>query len=396
MQKDRRFAIYWLGQTMSGFGDAFALVAIPLLVLQSTGSIAGMGLVSAAGVAAQVLASLFSGNIIDRFDRRRTMIGCDLGRAVSYGLLPLWAWLGHSPLWIIYATVIAGGVLSNLFAVGYMTSIPSLVDHDRLHAANAKMQGSLALAYVVGSLCAGLVATASGPQTALAIDAVTFLGSALSLFLIRFHTPARSEVDGHQRFGAGLRFLLRHRLLRAMTLMLVVLGISGNIGVGAGITDLMIFHVKSELGLDSVRVGLCIGVTAFGALLGAVAAPSLAKRLGASTCFLVGNFVQAAGLLLIGAIPQVSAALGGGLLWGAGMMLRGVPMHSLRQSLIPGELLGRVTAISWTAIFSAAALGTALITRIAARSNAGTTMLGIGVAVAAIGFVGWFGAMRER
>ena len=77
------------------------------------------------------------------------------------------------------------------------------------------------------------------------------------------------------------------------------------------------------------------------------------------------------------------------------MMLRGVPMHSLRQSLIPGELLGRVTAISWTAIFSAAALGTALITRIAARTNAGTTMLGIGVAVAAIGFVGWFGAMRE-
>jgi len=396
VSRDRRFSIYWLGQTLSGFGDAFALVALPLLVLDATRSVTGMGIVTAAGVAAQVVASLFSGTLVDRLDRRRTMIVCDLGRAVSYGLLPLMWWLGRPSLTMIYLTVIVGGALSNLFSVGYMTAVPALVSQDKLHSPNAKLQGSIALAYVFGSLGAGIIATAIGPVAAIAIDAVTFLASALSLLLIRFDVRAEEPTDraAHQRFGAGLRFLLGHPLLRAMTLLLVVLGIFGNMGVGAGITDLMIFHVKQELALDSHMVGLCVGVTALGALLGAVAAPAMARRFGSGPCFLSGSIVQAAGLLTIGFFPHAVAAAGGGLLWGAGMMLRGVPMHSLRQSLIPSGLLGRVTAISWTAIFGASAIGTVLITRIAGHVGAGTTMLGIGVLVAIVGGVAWFGRVR--
>jgi Na+/melibiose symporter-like transporter len=393
---DRRFSIYWLGQTLSSFGDAFALVSLPLLVLEATGSVTSMGLVTATGVAAQVVASFFAGTIVDRYDRRRTMILCDLGRAISYGFLPAMALLGRSSLWVIYLTVIVGGALSNLFSVGYMTAVPSLVSQDRLHTANARLQGSMALAYVLGSLCAGIIATTLGPVAAIAVDAGTFLISALSLAVIRFDTHAMPEGDAYQRFGAGLRFLLGHRLLRAMTLLLVLLGISGNIGVGAGITDLMIFHVKQELSLDAARVGTCVGITAFGALLGAVTAPTLARRFGSGTCFLAGNFVQAAGLSIIGFFPHLWAASGGGLLWGAGMMLRGVPMHSLRQSLIPSELLGRVTAISWIVIFGASAIGTAIITRVAAHLGAGMTMLGIGVTVALIGIAAWFTQVRER
>jgi len=398
VQHDRRFTVYWLGQTLSAFGDAFALVALPLLVLEATGSVTGMGMVSAAGVAAQVGASLFSGTLIDRFDRRKTMMVCDVGRAVGYGFLPLMGWLGGHSLWVIYLTVIVGGALSNVFSVGYMTAVPSLVDKDSLHAANAKLQGSLAMAYVLGSLSAGMIAAALGPlgAIAIAIDAGTFLVSALSLSLVRFDGYHRETADGHQRFGAGLRFLLGHRLLRTMTLVLVVLGIFGNMGVGAGITDLMIFHVKRELALDTFRVGLCMGITALGALLGAVAATILSKRWGSGSCFLSGNLVQAAGLLLIGTIPHLLAAAGGGLLWGAGMMMRGVPMHSLRQSLIPPHLLGRVTALSWTAIFGASAIGTAVMTRIAAHTSAGGTMLGIGACVAALAVVTWFGPIRER
>lgn len=397
MQRDRRFSIYWLGQTLSSFGDAFALVALPLLVLDATRSVTGMGVVTAASVAAQVVASLFSGKLVDRLDRRRTMIVCDLGRAVSYGFLPVMWWLGRPSLSTIYVTVIVGGALSNLFSVGYMTAVPALVSQDKLHLANAKLQGSMALAYVLGSFGAGIIATTIGPVAAIAIDAGTFLASATCLSLIRFEVRESSATDrdANQRFGAGMRFLLGHPLLRTMTLLLVVLGIFGNMGVGAGITDLMIFHVKQELAQTPHMVGLCVGVTALGALLGAVAAPTMARRLGSGTCFLSGNFVQAMGLLTIGLFPHVAAAASGGLLWGAGMMLRGVPMHSLRQSLIPTELLGRVTAISWTAIFGACAMGTVIITRVAARVGAGTTMVGIGVVVAIIGSVAWAGPIRR-
>ncbi len=386
LQNNQRFQVFWLGQTLSGFGDAFALVAIPLLVLNATHSIASMGLVSAAGVGAQVVTSFFSGTIVDRVNRRQLMLTCDFCRAGIYGLVPLVAWFQHVHLALLYFVTIAGGCLANFFSVAYMTAVPSLVEQDRLHSANAKLQGSFALAYVLGSAAGGCVATMAGPARALLIDAVTFLVSALSLTVIRFDsfTSAAGMADDTS-FGSGLRFLWKHPLLRTLTGMIVLLGFTGNIGVGAGITDLMIYHVKRELNQSPTNVGICIGIAALGAVLGAVVAPRLSRRAGSGWCFLSGNFVQAVGLVAIGIVHRFDAACIGGLLWGAGMMMRGVPMHTLRQTLVPNELLGRVTAISWTAIFIASAIGTAAITRLASFSSAATVLMQVGLGVAVIG-----------
>ncbi len=96
MTQNRSFLIYWSGQTISAMGDAFAFVAVPLLVLEATGSVAKMGLVSALGVAAQVLASVVAGPLVDAVDRRRLMIACDLGRALIYTLVPV-VWAVHGP-----------------------------------------------------------------------------------------------------------------------------------------------------------------------------------------------------------------------------------------------------------------------------------------------------------
>jgi MFS family permease len=386
LEINQRFRIYWLGQTLSGFGDAFALVAMPLLVLEATHSVASMGLVTAAGVGAQVLTSFFSGTVVDRINRRLLMLACDFCRAGVYGLVPLVAWFTPVPLALLYMVTIAGGCLANIFSVAYVTAVPSLVDQGGLHTANAKLQGSLALAYVMGSMAAGGVATMASPAGAMLIDAMTFLISALSLTVIRFDsvTSAAGRADDTS-FGSGLRFLWRHPLLRAMTGIVVLLGLTGNIGVGAGITDLMIYHVKQELHQGATRVGICIGITALGAVLGAVLAPRFSRRAGSGRCFLSGNFVQAAGLVTIGIVHRFDAACIGGLLWGAGMMMRGIPMQTLRQTLIPNELLGRATAVSWTAIFSASAIGTVTITRLASHLSAATVLTQVGFGVALIG-----------
>ncbi|MDR3541663.1 MAG: MFS transporter [Desulfosporosinus sp.] len=387
MRNTQRFQIYWLGQTLSGFGDAFALVAIPLLVLDATHSVACMGLISAAGVGAQVAASFFSGTIVDRVNRRVLMLACDFCRAGVYGLVPLAAWFQHVPLALLYFVMIAGGCLANIFSVAYMTAVPSLVQQDSLHSANAKLQGSLAFAYVLGSMAGGSVASMANPAGALSIDAVTFLISALSLTVIRFDsvTSAAGKADDTS-FGSGLRFLWKHSLLRDMTCIIVLLGLTGNIGVGAGITDLMIYHVRYELNQGPTYVGICIGIVALGAVLGAVVAPKLSRLAGSGWCFLSGNFVQAAGLVTLGIMHRFDAACIGGLLWGAGMMMRGVPMNTLRQTLIPNELLGRVTALSWTAILMASAAGTAIITRLASLSSAATVLTQVGLGVVVIGF----------
>src|SRR5260370_37198208 len=91
--RNRDFNIFWLGQTLSVFGDAFATIAIPLLVLRATGSVVVMGLVTAVFGVAQVVTGLFAGWLADRLDRRRLMIFCDILRTLLYFSIPLGWWL---------------------------------------------------------------------------------------------------------------------------------------------------------------------------------------------------------------------------------------------------------------------------------------------------------------
>src|SRR5262245_692561 len=91
----RSFRLFWAGQTVSAVGDAFAFVAMPLLVLEISGSITKMGVVTAIASAGQIVAGLFSGTVVDRLDRRRLMIGCDLARMVLYFAPAIAAVLGQ-------------------------------------------------------------------------------------------------------------------------------------------------------------------------------------------------------------------------------------------------------------------------------------------------------------
>jgi len=89
--RDRNFSIFWAAQTLSVAGDSFAYIAIPLLVLHATGSVAQMGLLTGVAGAASVGAGVFAGVLADLLDRRTLLICCDLARMVLYGTIPL-AW----------------------------------------------------------------------------------------------------------------------------------------------------------------------------------------------------------------------------------------------------------------------------------------------------------------
>src|SRR5947207_2702165 len=87
------FNIFWFGQLLSNLGDAFAILAFPLLVLQATGSVAQMGLVTGTFSVGRLLVGIFAGAIVDRYDRRMLMICCDLLRFLLYAVIPVSWWL---------------------------------------------------------------------------------------------------------------------------------------------------------------------------------------------------------------------------------------------------------------------------------------------------------------
>lgn len=376
--RQRNFGIFWAAQTLSVLGDSFALIALPLLVLQATGSLARMGLLTAVGGAASVLAAVFAGALVDRVDRRRLLIACDLVRMVLYGVIPL-VWLFGPQVWLLYAVLPVCEAVGMLFAVGYVTVVRSLVGTGQLTEANGRLNATAAAAGVLGPLCAGLVAAWTGPAAAVGVDAASFGVSAACMLFVRFAPRSGDEGLPAKGTGAaglwqdlrtGVTFLYGHPVLRSLTALLFVFSF-----LTLGMTDLVIYHVKHDLGHDDGTVGTVMAVGALGTITGALLVARIRRKLGFGPTWT--GAVAVCGLAFAGLgwarDVTVVAALGAAFLACGG--IAGTCSMSLRQEVTPEPLLGRVTSAFWTLQYAAAPIGAAVLTWTA--EHHGTASVGL-------------------
>jgi MFS family permease len=368
--RQRDFGVFWAAQTLSVLGDSFALIALPLLVLQATGSVARMGLLTAVGGAASVVAAVFAGAVVDRVDRRRLLIACDLVRMVLYGVIPL-VWLFGPRIWLLYVVLPLCEAVGMLFAVGYVTVVRGLVGTGQLTEANGRLNATAAAAGVLGPLCAGLVAAWSGPAAAVGVDAASFAVSAACLSFVRLRKRTPDERTDRSTglwrdLRTGIAFLHGHPVLRSLTALLFVFSF-----LTLGLNDLVIYHLKHDLGHDDGTVGTVMAVGALGTITGALLVARFRRLLGFGPTW-TGS-VAVCGLAFAGLgwardVPAV-AALSAAFLACVGMA--GTCSLSLRQEVTPEHLLGRVTSAFWTLQYAAAPIGAAALTW--AAEEQGTT-----------------------
>jgi MFS family permease len=392
--RQRDFGVFWAAQTLSVLGDSFALIALPLLVLQATGSLARMGLLTAVGGAASVLAAVFAGALVDRVDRRRLLIACDLVRMVLYGVIPL-VWLFGPRVWLLYVVLPLCEAVGMLFAVGYVTVVRSLVGTAQLTEANGRLNATAAAAGVLGPLCAGMVAAWTGPAAAVGVDAASFGVSAACMLVVRF--AARAGDDGTpakraslwQDLRAGISFLSGHPVLRSLTALLFVFSF-----LTLGLNDLVIYHLKHDLGHDDGTVGTVMAVGALGTITGALLVARFRRRLGFGPTWTGAVAVSGlafAGLGWAGEVPVV-AALSAAFL--ACVAIAGTCSMSLRQEVTPEPLLGRVTSAFWTLQYAAAPVGAAVLTWTAERQGTAPVGLVAGACCVLIAAVALFTPIR--
>ncbi|MHC5902330.1 MFS transporter [Streptomyces sp. S6] len=357
--KQRDFSVFWLAQTLSVLGDSFALIALPLLVLEATGSIASMGLLTAAGGVALVVSAVFAGTVVDRVDRRKLLIGCDLARMVLYGVIPV-VWLVEPQIWLLYVVLPVCEAVGMLFAVGYVTVVRGLVGTTRLTEANGKLNATAAAAGVLGPLGAGAVAAWTGPASAIGVDAASFGVSAACLVAVRVRSPLQEsgERPGVWReLKTGVGFLYGHPVLRSLTALLFLFSF-----FTLGLVDLLIYHLKHDLGHNDGTVGAVMAVGALGTVTGSLLVARLRRRLGFGpvwTASVVMCGLAVAGLGRAGNVPQVAFLTA---LFLASVAVGGTCSMSLRQEVTPEHLLGRVTSAFWTIQYSVAPIGAAVLT----------------------------------
>ena len=186
----RDFRLLWGGETVSELGSQISLLAIPLLAVNSLHATAfEMGLLTAASTAAFLIVGLPAGVWVDRVRRRRLMIATDLGRFLALGSIPIAYAVGGLTLVQLFVVTLASGILTVFFDVAYQSYLPSLVGREHLVEGNAKLTGSAQVAAVAGPSVAGGLVQAIGSSAAVAVDAGSFLISAVAVGAIRTPEP---------------------------------------------------------------------------------------------------------------------------------------------------------------------------------------------------------------
>lgn len=373
-------------------GDQIAAFVLPTVAITACGaSELQVGVLGAIGTGAYTVLGLFVGAWMDRVRRRPVMVTADLVRAAAFCAIPAMAMAGRLSMGLLYAVALVSGVLAVVFNVASQSHLPTLVPTGMLGTANSRMEVSNTLSLFAGPTLGGLLIKWWDGPTALGVNGASFLFSVAGVAVLRSVEPppaeraAGSSVRGDIR--EGIAALWQHRILRRTTIASAL----RNFGNAAVNTVLLLFAYKG-LHLSAGIAGVLFATGSVAAVAGAWATTRLTRGLGTGRALLLANSAAgawiAAPLALV--LPTVPVLIALRVLSSFSLPLWNSTIATLRQSLTPAHLLGRLNATAGTLNFCAIPLGTLLGGAAAQLSSAligpgaglGLTLSGAGLVAA--------------
>ncbi|HJT57171.1 MAG TPA: MFS transporter [Ktedonobacteraceae bacterium] len=351
------YMLLWSGQMVSNVGTQVSTLAFPLLILALTRSPAQAGFAGALRALPYVIFSLPAGALIDRWDRKRVMILCDTGRAISMASIPVALLLGHLTILQIYLVSLIEGTLFVFFNIAEAACLPRVVPKEQLPAATAQNMATDGITLLLGPSLGGALYSA-GRLLPFVADAVSYVVSVISLFFIKAKFQ-KERVAARRKLWIeireGLSWLWHQPLIRFIAILT-----GGNNLISSGGLTLIIIVLAQQQHASSFTIGLIFAVGGIGAILGSLIATPLQKRLsfgqaiiGTSWVFaiFIPLYIIAPNPLILGIITAASFFAG---------PIYNVVQFSYRSAIIPDELQGRVNSVFRLIAFGGQPLGLAL------------------------------------
>lgn len=415
----RDFRLLLTASTISNVGDGIDATALPLLAAALTQDPRLFAGVALASKLPWLLFALQAGALADRVDRRRLMLRVNLVRTMLLALLGAAVVTDMASIWLLYAVSFGLGTSEVLFDTSAQAFLPRLVEREQLERANGLQFGLETVAnQFVGPPLGGFLFTVAAALPIL-LDAGTFLVAAGMLALItasagrvavRPGTPdprdagltsepaaevgdAEDAQDAQDAEGTttptsvrreiaeGMAWLRRHPVLRSFAILLGLMN-----GSFMMFSAVLLLFVQEELGLDEIEFGLLLTAMAVGSVVGSLTARRVVERLGRGTTVWL-TLLAAVALPALHAAPNVWVVASASALFGLAGVLWNIVTVSLRQTIIPDHLLGRVNAVyrflGWGSMPIGALLGGELAARFGLRAPffAGSLIMVVGVAV---------------
>ena len=348
------FLRLWAAQAVSAYGSRITRTALPIIaitLLHQPESV--VGVLMAAQLAPGVILALFAGGFIDRGNKRRILIGADLIRAVAVASLTLvWALDVLSTMHVLVVGAIVGAA-SAMFAITDNAYLPALIGKSQLAEGNAKLESTEAIAEITGPASAGVLIAALGAPLAVAIDAVSYLWSAVILGRIRAreapHVPAppTASLSLSLRGGdleVGMRAVFGHPIVRPIVVSHMVWSLSGGFFMA-----LYTPFCLRELGLSISVFGVIVAMGGVGSLAGALLSRAAVRTLGLGRTLVLTSALSLACALFIplaaGPFVVIVAFLIAHQLLSDGFSVAFVIQAvTLRQTVLRKDVLGRANA----------------------------------------------------
>jgi MFS family permease len=355
LSRNRNYQLLWGSQTLTAFGGSAVGIVFPLLVLTVTDSAATVGLVLGASAAASLLVGLPGGALVDRWNRKKVMLGCELTDMIASLSLVVALWWGVASVAQMVAVAAVSGACGAMFAPAEEACLPNVVPNEQLSTAVAMNEARGHLGGLSGTAAGGFLFT-MGVFVPFVADALTRVISFFALLFLRI-PPREVRPEPLSRLGHevafGVRWMWRHRPVRVMALFAVGL----NMFFVAYF--LIIIVLAKGRGVSSGAIGVMAAMMGVGGLLGALVAPYLYQRLSPYLS-IIGVFWAVT--LLAPLAVFISNGYLMGVLFAVVAFLAptaNTAIATYQLLLTPDELRGRMSSVMGVIIGSAAVAGPA-------------------------------------
>jgi MFS family permease len=360
--RNRDFLLLWDGQAVSLLGTQVSTLALPLLMLALTRSPAQAGLVASVRLVPYLALGLPAGALIDRWDRRWVMVCCNAARGTVQGTIPLAFALGQLRLPHLYAVALVEGAAFVFFDIANTACLPRVVPDAQLPRAAAINAVAYWGAQVLGPGLAGVAiglanTTVAGAMLAYTLDGASYAVSVIVLLGLRTSLRTDRTPDTHRAVWAevvaGLRFLWRQRVLRALAFLHGCLSL-----LDAPVTLAVIVLARDYLHADARTLGVIFAVGGTGGVVGALLAPSATTRLRVGTILLGTVALEGLAMPIIAMATSPALLMVGTALMFLTFPLYGVAEQAYRLAHTPDDLQGRVSSVFRLPLFTS--VGTAV------------------------------------
>lgn len=378
--KHKNFKKLWTAQILSLIGTQVTVVALPIIAIQLlNASTMQVGVLTAMSYLPFLLFGLPAGAWVDRLSIKKLMIICDISRGAILILIPILYGIELLSIPVLFVIAFCNGVFTVFFDISNQSFLPEILPKNQLIEGNSKLVTSYTTSQMIGPTIAGFLVKIFSAPIAIFLDSITFFLSSIFIYKIKTYKQ-KSILNTNEKpsriyteVKEGIKFVIKNKYLKPIAISMSMANMFDLFGM---IQTILPIYILSTLDLSSFEYGVILSLGNLGAILGTFINKKLINRFSLGKILAVSSILPGISLLIL---PFTSGAyaiyiIGFSLsIAGLNIAIFNINQISLRQSITPLPLMGRMNAtirfIIWGTIPIGAFLGGFLGEKIGIRNT---------------------------